>query len=134
MNSFDTVYERMRQAVRAFSSDLTDTPRPACITLHRDLELERTPLDEETKNAQSEAVARRYGVTMEELDAAQVEDLDIDYSVEHGKMHEMVAGLMAALVGSGRITNEQDLFSFGLAIGRRYGMIEAAALLETPEA
>ncbi len=128
MQSYESVRDRLKKALTAMTRDLPET-RPACISLHRDLDLERTPLDDETKERIKDVMREQTGREPADPDPER-EDADIDMSKEHMLLHRDLSGITTSFMLSGRVNGPTDLVALAIQLGRRYGRIEAATFLD----
>lgn len=124
MQAYTAVRARLQKAVQAMSNDLPEM-RPACVSLHRDLDIETTPVSDETRDQMREAVSQQFGIDLETLDATDIADLEVDYSLEHHALHYDLTAITQAFLNSRRVQTPDDLVALAFAAGRRYGMIEA---------
>lgn len=120
-----TLIERARIATAGAARDIENAPEDEqlgslCLVLHKELGLEHSERDIETL----------HPALRERVEAGELDPQDPDLSPEHEVLHGVLMQAATGAMQSGAVSPDAFL-AYGIILGRRMGMIEAAEAFDT---
>jgi hypothetical protein len=126
MISAEQMTAKLTAIAEGYARDHED--QPVCVALHQDLDLEFENEDTEAKDKLREQ-SIQGGVPEGEIERILSEVDPRDLTLEHGALHHALDSIVTAGVVTGQVRTASQAVAFGMSLGRRWGLAEAADLM-----